>query len=102
MRSLMVFLFALFGGLTAIIAASILVSKVLGPELAALGSYGVILSSAIWAAVDSERVGLRNYKSGIAYKPLTLAVLIAFLWIIGFPWYVMQRDRIRSGRATPV
>ena len=51
--------------------------------------------TAVWAAVDSIRIGLKKYESGIAYGPIILFFGIALLWIIGFPWYLIVRGRIK-------
>lgn len=54
---------------------------------------------ALWAALDSSKINLRLYKSGIAYGPVTLFFAIAMLWIIGFPWYLSMRYKIKTGTA---
>ena len=59
----------------------------------------VVLSS-LWVAVDSSRLGLRRYKSGISYGPVVLFFACLLLWIVGFPWYLAMRHRIKSGTAT--
>jgi hypothetical protein len=58
----------------------------------------VILTS-LWAAVDSSRLQLRRYKSGISYGPVVLFFACALLWIVGFPWYLSMRHKIRNGTA---
>ena len=59
----------------------------------------VVLGTSIWAAVDSSKIGLYKYKSGIALKPLFLFIGCSFLWIIGFPWYLSMRYQIKNGLA---
>jgi hypothetical protein len=59
----------------------------------------MVLGTALWAAVDSNRIGLRRYKSGVALGPIALFFGIALLWIVGFPWYVTVRGRIKRGAA---
>ena len=59
----------------------------------------MIMLSALWAAFDSSKLQLKKYKSGIAYGPVVLFLAIAFLWIGGFPWYLIVRHRIKSGKA---
>ena len=58
----------------------------------------VVLSS-LWVAYDSSRLGLRRYKSGIAYGPVVLFFACLLLWIVGFPWYLAMRHKIKSGTA---
>jgi hypothetical protein len=54
---------------------------------------------ALWAAVDSSKIRLRLYRSGIACHPVVLFFGIACLWIIGFPWYLSVRYKIKTGTA---
>ena len=50
----------------------------------------MILFSAIWAAMDSTKVGARHFRG-----------LVAILWIVAFPAYLVLRERIRGGMAEP-
>ncbi|MBI3551435.1 MAG: hypothetical protein HY077_02855 [Elusimicrobia bacterium] len=59
--------------------------------------YLLILSTASWAAWDSTQIKLREYNSGIALHPVGLWIGIAMLWLIGFPWYLTVRYRIKKG-----
>ena len=67
----------------------------------ALVPVGIFLNAgmALWAAIDSSKINLRLYKSGIAYRPAALFFGIAMLWIIGFPWYLSMRYKIKTGTA---
>jgi len=62
-------------------------------------SWFMILGTALWAAIDSKKIQLRRYKSGISYGPVALFIAIALLWIVGFPWYLVMRYRIKTGAA---
>lgn len=42
---------------------------------------------------------LRRYKSGISYGPVVLFIGCALLWIVGFPWYLAMRYKIKHGTA---
>jgi hypothetical protein len=57
----------------------------------------VILLSAAWAAYDSAQVQLTKYQTGIAYSPLVLFLAVGLLWIVGFPWYLVARQKIKCG-----
>lgn len=57
----------------------------------------VILLSALWAAYDSSQVQLTKYQTGISYSPIVLFLAVALLWIVGFPWYVVARQKIKQG-----
>ena len=59
----------------------------------------VVGGSALWAAVDSHTIELKRYKSGLSYGPIVMGIAVALLWIIGFPWYLVVRHRIKTGRA---
>jgi hypothetical protein len=67
----------------------------------ALVPVGIFLNAgmALWAANDSTKIHLRLYKSGIACHPVVLFFGIACLWIIGFPWYLSVRYKIKTGTA---
>jgi len=57
----------------------------------------IVLLSAAWCALDSRKIRLQTYQSGISYGPLGLFVAISCLWLVGFPWYLIVRHRIRNG-----
>ena len=59
----------------------------------------MILGTALWAAIDSARIELKKYKSGISYGPVALFFGVALLWVVGFPWYLVMRRKIRLGQA---
>jgi hypothetical protein len=66
----------------------------------AQGTWLMILATSLWAAIDSSRIQLRRYKSGISSSPIVLFVGCALLWIVGFPWYLIMRQKIKAGTAT--
>lgn len=57
----------------------------------------VIFATSIWAAVDSARLDLREYKTWIGLHPLVLFNAMYLLWFVLFPWYLVIRSRIRAG-----
>ncbi len=59
----------------------------------------MVLATSLWVAFDSSKLQLSRYKSGISYGPVALFVACALLWIVGFPWYLVMRDKIKSGTA---
>ena len=59
----------------------------------------MVIITAIWAAIDSSKIGLKRYKSGISYSPVVLLLGFWFLWIIAFPWYLIVRHKILNGTA---
>ena len=78
-----------------ILAATAGVSMTVGVDVTGI----MILLTSLWAAVDSSRLHLKRYKSGIAYGPVVLFLGCALLWIVGFPWYLVMRYRINTGVA---
>ena len=64
-----------------------------------------IFGTSIWAAVDSARLDLQEYRTKIAVNPLILFNAMYLLWFILFPWYLVVRSQIRAGtlprRETP-
>jgi hypothetical protein len=62
-----------------------------------IGPIPVILITAIWAAADSSQVKLTRYRTGISYSPVVLFLAVCLLWIVGFPWYVYTRQKIKRG-----
>lgn len=57
----------------------------------------IVLGSAAWAAMDSLTLGLTRYKSRLAWPPAFVFLGIVLAWIIGFPSYLMLRQRIKAG-----
>lgn len=73
------------------------------------GSYGVgqvtgldptcmmIVISAVWAGWDASRIGLGKYKTGLG-SPTAAFIGVLLLWIVGFPWYLVVRQKIAAGQ----
>jgi hypothetical protein len=59
----------------------------------------MVLVTALWAAIDSSKLQLKRYKSGISYGPVVLFIACVLLWIVGFPWYLSIRHKIKGGTA---
>lgn len=59
----------------------------------------MVLGTSLWAAIDSSSIQLKRYKSGISYGPVVLFFACALLWIVGFPWYLTMRHKIKTGTA---
>lgn len=57
----------------------------------------LVLPTAIWAAIDASRIGLAKYKTNVAKGPVTLAICVAFIWIVAFPWYIHVRSNVMKG-----
>ena len=59
----------------------------------------LVIGSAIWVAIDSSKIGLKRYKSGMYYGPIVAFLAVFFLWIAGLPWYLHVRYKIKNGLA---
>jgi len=62
-------------------------------------TWPMVLGTSIWVAVDSSQIQLIRYKSGISHSPIVLFIACALLWIVGFPWYLSVRYKIKNGTA---
>ena len=77
----------------AILLPCLFSSQVIGFDL----TWILVVGTSLWAAIDSSKINLRAYKSGISYGPVFLFVLHLLLWIAAFPWYLSVRYKIRNG-----
>lgn len=59
----------------------------------------LVIGAAFWAAIDSRKIQLKRFESGISYGPLTVFVGFVFAWLIAFPWYLIVRHKIKTGTA---
>lgn len=59
----------------------------------------MIVGTSLWIAIDSKKIEIKKYKSGISYGPVLLFIATLLLWIVAFPWYLIVRERIKSGKA---
>jgi hypothetical protein len=59
----------------------------------------MIVGTSVWAGIDSSRLHLRRFQSGISYGPVVLGILCSMFWIVGFPWYLSVRHKIITGAA---
>ena len=79
----------------AIAIITISISGTIGFNLVAI----MVIATGIWAAIDSNNIELRKYKSGISYRPVVIFFLFFLLWIAAFPWYLHIRYKIKNGLA---
>jgi hypothetical protein len=59
----------------------------------------IVFGTALWAAIDSRKIQLKKYKSGISYGPVVLFFGFLLLWIVAFPWYLSMRYKIKNDAA---
>lgn len=56
--------------------------------------------TSLWAGIDSKKIELSRYKTGIRCRPVALFCCCYLLWIFVFPWYLWARSKIKAGEAT--
>lgn len=78
-----------------IVIVTVILSRVVGVNLMLL----IVPGTALWAAIDSKKISLKKYKSGISAGPIALFCGVILLWIVVFPWYLVIRDQIKTGKA---
>ena len=54
---------------------------------------------ALWMALDSKRLGVQNFDTGLNHRPTVLFLIGLSFPVVVIPWYLTVRDLIRSGRA---
>ncbi len=59
----------------------------------------IVAVTALWAAYDSDRVGLSRYKTELSHGPIVVFLACALLWILCCPWYLSLRHKITNGTA---
>ena len=66
--------------------------------------WAIVIGTSIWVWIDASQIGARRgLASGIlGMGPLGWFLLTILLWIVGFPAYLLMRDRIRAAaQASP-
>lgn len=61
----------------------------------------LVSGSAIWAFIDSKKLGIEKYKKtalSLSSTPFGTAFIVWILWIIAFPMYISWRYRVMNGR----
>jgi len=49
----------------------------------------------IWVYLDARELGMKRYKLGLGPTgPLSSAILVLLLWVVFFPWYLINKDRV--------
>jgi len=57
----------------------------------------MMLATTLWAAIDSSKLQLKRYRSGVG--PVAFFFLCMLFWLAGFPWYLWMRQKILAGTA---
>ncbi len=70
--------------------------KVTGIDL----GWFMVIGTAFWAVIDSQKIQLRRFESDISCGPFALFVGFVLAWLIMFPWYLIVRHKIKTGTAT--
>ena len=52
---------------------------------------GVIVTTALVAAMEADKVGMKSDRKKGTYSPISWFFIIAFLWLVGYPAYLYKR-----------
>jgi hypothetical protein len=58
----------------------------------------IIPATSLWAAIDSSQIQLKRYRYG-AGPFVFFFLLCCGCWVVGFPWYLWMRYKIKNGTA---
>ena len=61
--------------------------------------FAIFLGTSIWAGVDANKIELKKYKVGGPTNPALTVIGCLLLWIVVFPWYLVNKGRIARGEA---
>lgn len=61
----------------------------------------MFLLCAAWAAWDAQHIGARHFRGWLGRGSFGVFVLVSVGWVLAFPAYLLLRERIRFGTATP-
>lgn len=59
----------------------------------------MLFAAPIWAAVDASSLQGYKYDLGGPKSGLSAFLWVFLLWIVGFPWYLVNRGKIKDGTA---
>jgi len=73
------------------------VSETIHPYL----GWAIFLGTSFWAGVDASKIELKKYKlpGGGPNGPAVTVIGCLLLWIIVFPWYLVNKGKIARGEA---
>jgi len=75
----------------------LVVSIVLSYNVHPLFGFVIWLGTTIWAGVDAGKIELEKYRvNGVTTSTNTVLGCL-FLWIIAFPWYLINKGKIARG-----
>ena len=78
-----------------ILILMIIINSIFGARATAL----ILWGTSIWAAVDAHKIGLKKYKVSGPTGAVSTLILCLLLWIIVFPWYLVNKGKIARGEA---
>ncbi len=79
-----------------------------GCQLRCLSAHATLISlgflswnlTSLWAGIDSKKIELSRYKTGIRCRPIALFCCCYLAVDFFFPWYLWARSKIKAGEAT--
>ena len=88
-------------GKAILIAVGLLVAAVIVGRIVRVGAvlaWLMVLGTSIWAGIDAAKIGLNKYRTSLS-GPVLVVIGGCLLWIVVFPWYLVVRGAILSGKA---
>jgi hypothetical protein len=85
--------------LTALAITAVLLAAAIGATVATNRREPLMvlaIGTAIWAAIDSARLGLHKHKGG-SNSPVGVFLGVLILWFVFFPLYLITRARLKAG-----
>ena len=61
--------------------------------------YAIFIGTTAWAGWDAHQIGLSRYKLGGPTSVASTVLGCLLLWVVVFPWYLINRGKIMSGKA---
>ena len=59
--------------------------------------WAILIGTSIWAGVDASKIELSKYKVGGPTSTAFTVLGCLFLWIVVFPWYLVNKGKIARG-----
>lgn len=81
-----------------LITIGVLIGMIVGvPVVGSYFPFLVVGATAIWATVETSRLRLGKYKSGV--NPFFMFIGSCLLWIVVFPLFLVMQSKVKNGVA---
>ncbi|MGI5924524.1 MAG: SHOCT domain-containing protein [Lentisphaeria bacterium] len=59
----------------------------------------LLIGTIIWAGNDAKKIELNKYKLNGVTTPMNTVICCILLWVVAFPWYLVNKGKIARGEA---